>query len=308
MAHQPALLRPPTLALVPQRSANERASAKPPSNLRVLPYEPWLFQTRALARVAGQPRALRSLLEKRYARLFAASERGGIYYGLFDTFGEAAKAVPASRPAGYDTAEAGQMYRDRLEHVYPSDYPVLLWLKELLPSVRRVFDLGGHVGIARYAYARYLPFNDDHDWTVYDLPAVVEAGRELAQSKGMAGLHFTTSLDDADGADVLFSSGALQYIEQDLSQILARLNNKPKWLLLNQLPLTDQPTRYTLQHIGTAICPYAIRNRARFVGQLEELGYVVEDRWDNAEKSCHIPFHASHSLDSYNGFLLKLPR
>ena len=299
MAHQPALLR--SLSQLPVGAG----AAERPGAL-ALRSEEWLYQTRALGRLASGTQAVKKLLEKRYARVFAASQRGGIYFGVFDSFQAAAHAIPTSRPSGYDHPDAAEMYRDRLERVFPADYPVLFWLKELLPKVKRVFDLGGHVGIARYAYARYLDFTPDHDWTVYDLPAVVASGKRLADDKQMTGLGFTTSLSDASGSDLLFSSGALQYIEEELPAILGRLQNRPKWVLLNQVPLTDKSTYFTLQHITTSICPYAIRNRDTLIRQLEQLGYVVQDRWDNAEKSLHIPFHESHSLDHYEGLLLKL--
>ena len=48
------------------------------------------------------------------------------------------------------------LYRERMGHVFPHDYPVLFWMKPLIPDVRRIFDLGGHVGITEL-HVRALP-------------------------------------------------------------------------------------------------------------------------------------------------------
>jgi putative methyltransferase (TIGR04325 family) len=265
--------------------------------------EAWVFQSRIFGKVASKSSLLRQFALKRYEQHFATVGGGGMFHGVYDSFASAARMIPQEKLGGYDNAEAGQMYRDRLTRVFPSDYPVLFWLRELLPQVKKVFDLGGHVGIARYAYAQYLRFSDGFPWLVYDVPAVVEAGKRLAAERGVAGLEFTTDLSRAAEADLLFSAGALQYVDDELPEILGRLEKRPKYLLLNLLPLSDQPTYFTLQHLGNAVCPYGIHNRERLASGLARLGYQLRDQWENPEKSCHIPLHLSHSLDHYDGML-----
>src|SRR5436305_1048893 len=112
---------------------------------------------------------------------FRAGGYGGSCRGVFATYAECAAAAPESRPLGYDNDDAAAMYRDRLDKVYPGDYPMIHWLGRAFESgSRRVFDLGGHVGIAYYAYRRYLDYPASLSWQVHDVAAVMASGRRLA--------------------------------------------------------------------------------------------------------------------------------
>jgi putative methyltransferase (TIGR04325 family) len=244
----------------------------------------------------------------RFDRRFESGREVGNCRGLFNSYRSAAGAAPPTRPLGYDNAAAAAMYRERLDRIYPSDYPMMLWLQRAFDDgVRRVLDLGGHVGIAFYAYQKFLPFPDEVHWTVSDVPAVVRAGRALARERAPSGhLHFTEDFSEAASADLLFTSGCLQYLPETLGERLAALPQRPRWLLVNLLPLHEEWAYWTLQSIGTAYCPYRIQHAATFFGELEALGYRVIDRWDNLEKRCWIAFEPEHSLDRYCGAVLRL--
>lgn len=259
-----------------------------------------LYHSTVAARLLSRVPTLHGLAEKRYAQDFASTVGGG-FCGVFASREEAARFVARQPTQGYDNASGAEMYRDRLEHVFPSDYAAMFWLREVLPGSARVFDIGGHVGIARIAYAKYLSFDPSLRWTVYDVPSVVEAGAKIAAERGIAGLDFTTRLDALDGADVLFSSGALQYLEWSLVDELAKLRSRPKALVLNLLSLTELRTFYTVQRMGRVFCPYALSNRRELFDGITRLGYELRDEWQNAEKSCVIPLHPQHSLDHYTG-------
>lgn len=260
----------------------------------------WLFQSRALSKLVGRSGALRKFAMSQYEHSFANGQISGTFRGVYDTFDEAARSAPAVKTLGYDQPDAGAMYRDRMVRVYPADYPMLFWLKVVQSEVRTVFDFGGHVGVARYAFDPYLQFSSDLSWTVCDVPAVAEAGRQLAAERVINGLTFTTEPERAAGVDLFFSSGALQYLDWSLPELFARIE-RPKRVLLNMLPITDRKTYFTLQNIGTAFCPYRIINRQELFGGLERLGYRQRDGWTNPDKSCGIPFHLEHSLTNYEG-------
>lgn len=263
----------------------------------------WIFQTRSFSKLVGRVGVLRKFAEGKYDRPF--SNGRGLFRGVYATFEEAARSAPDTKALGYDQPDAAAMYRDRLDRIYPSDYPMVFWLKTVMDEIRTVFDFGGHVGIARYAYDTYLHFPQTLQWKVCDVQAVAEAGTELARERGVAGLSFTTSREEAAGADLFFSAGALQYLDWRLPDLLATIE-RPKRLLLNLLPLTDGPTYFTLQNIGTAFCPYRISSRQELLGGLQKLGYQARDSWTNPEKSCYIPFHLDRSLSFYDGFYLTL--
>jgi putative methyltransferase (TIGR04325 family) len=166
------------------------------------------------------------------------------------------------------------MYRDRIERVYTNDYPLLFWLSRVLPAAGRVFDFGGHIGLARCSFDRYLRFPEALVWEVCDVPAVVEEGRRFAASMQISSLRFTTERSGADGADVLFSSGALQYLEDGPAELLRPLKAPPKHVLLNLLPVHPSRRSMTLQSIGTAYCPYQIFEERSLVHSFEQLASV----------------------------------
>lgn len=115
--------------------------------------------------------------KRRFDHRFESDHEVGNCRGVFNSYRSAATTAPPTRPLDYDNADAAAMYRERLDHIYPSDYPMMLWLQRAFDEgVRRALDLGGHVGIAFYAYQKFLPFPEDVHWTVSDVPAVVRAG------------------------------------------------------------------------------------------------------------------------------------
>ncbi|HEY1695242.1 MAG TPA: methyltransferase, TIGR04325 family [Polyangiaceae bacterium] len=262
----------------------------------------------SMLRAALRLPVIRELREAGAARTFRrAPTAANYFFGVYGTFEEAEAAVPAQAAHSYDTGASGRLYRDRLAEIFPHDYPVLYWLKPMFSErVRRVFDLGGHVGIANYSYERYLGSLDAIEWKVCDLPAIVEAGRELAASRGRRGLSFTTRYEDADGADVLLASGVLQYLRPGfLGGLLARLSRPPRDVFVNLLPSTKHPTFCTLNNVRTAICPYVVVNEKEFVASLEGLGYELVDAWSSPEKRCVIPLHPERTVEAYRGFYFR---
>jgi putative methyltransferase (TIGR04325 family) len=255
---------------------------------------------KAVARELPPFRKLRELdHERRFAKPYPGAFRG--VYGSFD---EALRSVPRTMATGYDNEPAAKMYRERMERAMPSDYPVLFWLSQLLRKGMRVFDYGGHVGVAYHCFERYLGYPDGLRWTVYDVPAVVREGEALARERGKLGpLSFTSRVEDMDGADILLAAGSLQYIEEDLRQTLARLAHKPRRLLISKLPIYDGETFVTVQNTGNAYHPYRISGRMDFERGIEGLGYTKRDEWTNGEQSCQIALHDEKTIRAYTGYL-----
>jgi putative methyltransferase (TIGR04325 family) len=246
--------------------------------------------------------------KSRFSQAFDAGDYGGVCRGVYATAAEAAAHAPKSLPLGYDNEGAASMYRDRLDRVYPSDYAMMLWLGKFWEEgARSVFDLGGHVGIGYYAYQKHLRYPEGLSWRVCDVPAVVESGLALAAERDLAKrLTFTSQPADADGVDLLFTSGCLQYLEETLAERIAALRVRPKWLLVNLLPLHEKHAFWTVQNIGRAFCPYRIQHAATFFNELDKLGYALIDKWENLEKSCEVAFEPDYSLDRYYGAALRL--
>jgi len=248
---------------------------------------------------------VRALRQRRFDRLFASATGMSLYRGVYASFAEAAASAPASKPLGYDSPEPARMYDERLQRVYPNDYPVLFWLARILPDVRSVFDFGGHVGVAYYAYEKYLRYPDDLQWTVLDVPAVADRGRELARERGVARLRFAGDVAQASGTDVFLAAGSLQYVEQPLHEMLARLEQRPAHVVINKLPLHAGQAFVTLQSIGTAFCPYHVFNREAFLDPLRGLGYELVDEWQNPDVGCRISVDRTRGVPAYTGLYLR---
>jgi putative methyltransferase (TIGR04325 family) len=231
----------------------------------------------------------------------------GAYRGVFKTFAEAAATAPLTLPLGYDNPASASMYRERLSRVYSSDYPVLYWLNRILGDLQApplIFDFGGHVGISYYAYAPYVQYPPTLTWKVFELPAVIEAGRALAGERAASQLRFTPSFEDAAGSDIFLANGVAQYVDEPLASKLAALKAQPTHLVINRIPLCDGDSFVTLQNIGTAFCPYRVFNRQEFVESLRHLEYEMVDEWYTHENSVHIPFHPDCELTTYGGLHL----
>lgn len=238
---------------------------------------------------------------------YKSAERCNLFWGVFDSFGDAQAAAPSTKPLGYDNPEPAKMYRNVLDRVGPHEYAVLYWLQKAIPNGGTVYDFGGHVGVKYYAFKSINGLPATIDWTVFDVHAVVEAGRELAAEKGEKNLHFTESFDDASGVDLFLALGSAQYIETPLHQKLAGLAKRPRRVLVSSTPMVNGPRFVTLQNIGTAFCPYLVEDRAALVAGMSELGYSLRADWTNPGKSCMILDRPEKSVEEYTSLYFELP-
>lgn len=242
------------------------------------------------------------------SRFTSATEPVRLFRGVFPTFKEAVASTPAGRLIGFDNDPAANRLADDRHRLFPSDYPVLFWLTRLLPQVRLVFDLGGNVGISYYAYSRYLSYPDTLTWLVHDVPAVVSLGRDVAQAELPSGhrqLRFTSGWDELRSADLVIAAASLQFLD-DPTEWLRTATTRPRWIIINKTPLTDEPRAATLHAIGPSYCGYHLFNRREFLDSFHELGYRVIDRWSNADVGCEIPFYPQYNIPAYTGMLLEL--
>jgi putative methyltransferase (TIGR04325 family) len=251
---------------------------------------------------------VRGWRERRFERAFAAGWYSGVCRGVYASFEAASAAAPRTLPLGYDHPDAGQLYHERMDRVYPGDYPMMLWLqKAFAAGARTVFDLGGHVGISYYAYQEYLEYPADVRWSVLDTPAVAATGRQLAASRDVRrALTFAQHDADANNADVLFTAGCLQYLETSLAERIAALPERPPIVLMNLVPMHEKHDFWTVQSIDRAFCAYHVQSAPAFFAEMTALGYVLRDRWENAEKRCIVQFQPEYSVHGYVGAAFEL--
>ena len=233
------------------------------------------------------------------------SRRQQSFRGVYHSFPEALDRAPAGKLAGYDHEEVALIDKPNLDRLNSADYPVLFWLSRILPEARGVFDLGGNLGVAYYAYHRHLDFPADLRWTVCEVPETVRAGRELAEEKGEMALAFTEHRNEAPEADVFFTAGALQYIDEPVAEILAARPKRPRHVLIQRVPLTSEENFITLQNNGAWIVPYKVSNEGAFIASVEALGYELVDHWKTARK-LQVLMHPLSYEATYQGMYFRL--
>lgn len=248
---------------------------------------------------------VQTLWARHYDRTFQSPAGFGRFRGVFASFDEARASAPKSHSVGPDNADYAALHVDRVERIFFYDYPVLYWLRDLLGAGLSVFDWGGNVGIHYYGYQRYLDYPPGLSWLVCEVPALIAAGRKIAEQRGAPGLSFTENAADCAGSDVFLCAGALQYIETPLATLLASVARKPRHLFLNKLPLYSGEPFVTLQNAGVTFLPQHVFNRSAFIRALEHLGYELQDEWETPHLSCCLPFQPERSVPVYSGLYLK---
>jgi putative methyltransferase (TIGR04325 family) len=230
----------------------------------------------------------------------------GCYRGQYRSFAEALAAAPKSKKLGYNHADLAQEYRDQFSrYIGYYDYPVLMWLKDLLREGSQVFDYGGNIGTHFYGYETRLTYPQQLTWVVCELPEIVKAGQALAQEQQRPELHFTTEFAKAEGVDIFMTSGTVQYIEQSIIEQLAGLTVKPQHLFFNRMPLCEGESFVSLQNGGLVSYPLQVRNRQAFVDSLCALGYELMDEWTIYSEPVAVPFHPEFTTLYFSGLYLR---
>jgi len=258
------------------------------------------------SKVDTTARSLISTARDLYASLsFKRHGANHRFKGVYRSYSEALAAVPAQAFQGFDHKSVAEFFIDTHFVFQPADYPVLFWLSQILEPRQLLFDYGGGVGQSFYLYQNYLRFPEGMRWMVFDLEALVEAGRRLGEEKKAQGLGFTTNFHDAQDATILLTTGALHYIEPDLSASLAELPKAPKHVLVNRVPMYEGEPYYTVQHSEHSFVPNKIMNLDAFVLSMQKLNYEKVDQW-YLPRSVRIPFHPECFVSSYRGFYFRL--
>ncbi len=251
---------------------------------------------------------VRDWRRRRAVAHFLSKEGFASCYGVFADFGEARRFLPPNKE--FDDEALARMYVDqRLDRIFGYDYPVIHWMGEAFRNgSTRVFDIGGSVGVHFYAYRRYLGYPSSLAWEVYETPAVVRMGREMAARERAVALTFTQELEPASvHADIWISAGAIHYLEHwRPNLLLGACRDKPEHVILNKLPLYEGDDFVTSQNlIEGAFAPHHVYNRGRFIADIEGAGYALMDSWEVPERALRIPDHPERSIPHFTGLCFR---
>ncbi len=229
--------------------------------------------------------------------------RGGVY----DTLEGAWKAAKQLRLHGHEHPETVQRNAANASTVLPSDYALLYWLNQI-PGDIRLFDYGGSMGNVFYSCARYVDTkNRSLQWTVYDLPAIIEMGRDFVARRTGPTPRFTTSLRDAADANVLLVCGTIHYWEGNTENFLEQFPKFPAHIFINRSPFyDDKEAIISLQASMNFAFPVIIKSSQELIQALESKGYELVDRWKAAEYGHDMPFFPNQTVRSYSGFYFRL--
>lgn len=251
---------------------------------------------------------IRQLRRAAYDRRFESARAAHLFRGVFASFEQAQAAAPATAAAGYDNPVSAELYVGE-QRPNAFDYPAFFWLAQAIgEGAGSIADLGGNVGFKFHALSSLMAMPPTLRWRVIDVPEVIRRGQQLQpQPPALAGarLEFSSNYADIDGLDVLYASGALQYLPVSLEQVVGDLPRPPRWIVVNTTPIHATRSFFTLNSIGSAYCPYRVQSRADFEQAAERMGYRVRDSWLNPGKSMAIPFVDGHDISDYSGFCLE---
>lgn len=220
------------------------------------------------------------------------------FWGVFSSQVEAKAHIPRRIAQGFDDPTLSENFDETMR---AEDEPVVRILSGLMPEVKALFDLGGCIGFCFYRYRPRLAYPPALRWTVCDVPFVNDLGRKIALKRGETQLFFTDHQEDANNSDVYLTCGALQFFESPFADILAKLKDKPKHVLINRIPLTEDTTFFTLQHTDYSVVPYRVGNVDQFVSGIETLGYKLVEQW-KLDRFCDIILRPDRYVPHYYGF------
>jgi putative methyltransferase (TIGR04325 family) len=262
-----------------------------------------IFSADILERIKQLPPVL-ALRKRRYERAFSSTAVNS-FRGVYQSFEQALATAPETKAKGFDVQEFEGYFDNRRDELFLYDYPFLYWLCRILRPDSYVFDIGGNTGVHFMSYRKRLPHWEQLRWEVCEVPVIVDEGKRFAEREGYSDrLTFTSEFNDADGKDVVLSAGTLQYIDMSLADMLSALDNPPQHILVNKLPLYDGEPYVTLQNGGVHFIAQRVFNRAKFLGELTELGYQLSDHWVDNSRSCRVPFHPERDVPNFTGLYL----
>lgn len=250
-------------------------------------------------------RAIPGLQRLHAKRVLARRDHTGLHSGIYASYAEALADIPPSRLAGWDHKDSSTLWINKIDPVRLSTYPVFFWLHKLFGQGMTLVDVGGSIGVTYYGYRRYAGLPSGSRWTIVEVPKICEQGILTARREDAHNLHFVSDLKAAGAGDILLSAGALQYMEHSLPGLLESLPSKPRYLLLNKLPVTVGEDSWTLQNYGPAVTPQRLFNERGFLNYFAEQGYRLHDRWEVQDLDCLIPFHPRRFIGKYSGFLFE---
>lgn len=228
--------------------------------------------------------------------------------GVFSTFEEGWAAARRTGLPGHGDPSQVALHMELAKSLRPSDYAALCWLRAASNGDQlSVFDFGGNAGNLFYSYSAYLKSFGALDWTVLDIPPVIEQGRRIATERNAEGLGFASSPAEFRANQVLLASGFLHYWEGTIAEFLQQFPVLPRHVIVNRTPVSERQGPFVVvQQTPTCAHPCVVRNAAALISDFAALKYCLVDRWSAPELRIFLPLFPDHSVPHYSGFCFRL--
>ena len=227
---------------------------------------------------------------------------------VFSTFEQGWAAARRTGLPGHGDPSQVALHLELAKSLRPSDYPALFWLREAANDGKlSVFDFGGNAGNLFYSYSPYLKSFGALDWTVFDIPPVLEEGRRIAAERNAAGLTFASSPSELRADQVLLASGFLHYWKGTIAEFLQQFPIRPRHVIVNRTPISERQAPFVVvQQTRTVAHPCVVRNADALISEFAALRYSLVDRWAAPELRIILPLFPEHSVAHYGGFYFRL--
>ena len=110
---------------------------------------------------------------------------------------------------------------------------------------------------------------------------------------------------DASGADLIIASGSMHYFEYPLSQMIERLSKRPKHILINRTPLSENAPLAVVQEQRNIRVACFLYNRDEIITDFASMGYTLIDSWQVAELGIRVPGNPEHSIANHSGLFFE---
>lgn len=189
------------------------------------------------------------------ARQLSAIKNRRRFYSNFE------QALKDCKTKGYDSEQlAAMVYQKTKNHIVtlqqhlpititPIDGFLATAIAKINQKSLRVLDIGGALGTHYFVVKHLLP-QITLDWTIIEMPAMVEKGRQLNQ----AGLQFHTQDSfskcpaEQKAFDLVFSSATLQHVPEPNQTLDFMLSFQAPWLLFLRCGFTLEPENFWIIH------------------------------------------------------------
>jgi putative methyltransferase (TIGR04325 family) len=235
------------------------------------------------------------------------------FRGQFADWRSAEEFLRDRGPTGYDNSVTASKYvAAAMASLAASIGPPLPQVRQLasalqdavaaaaLPGRVRVLDFGGAAGGEFIALCQHSSRFKDFQWTVVELSKLaVLAKREI--SPRVPGLRFVSRLVDAGPFDLLYTSGALQYVAHWQAELSDLLAHEPACIVCTRVPIYHERSFVTCQNAGETRYPAWVWSRADFVSPIELAGYrLVSEFYVPQDR---LILEGKTLIDKFSGFI-----